>query len=400
MKNQEPEVGIVFLCDLHGTVLEVIHDEMGLTDRIHAGKSLSTIVERGSLGKSLNFIIEIKSKGAAFDWQLGVTVLDQAEILSFAGALWNERLLIVAAKTADGLEKLVNKLAQMGNEQINSLRSAMKARADLIKNQEQKESSLYDELGRLNNELANLQRELAKKNFELEKLNEEKNHFLGMAAHDLRNPLNAIQMYSEFLLDEATEVLNPEQLEFVSIIHSSSQFMLRLVNDLLDVAKIESGKLELELATTDLIELIRRGVSLNSIFATKKGISVKFSHGDNIPNVFIDSAKIEQVLNNLITNAVKFSNPGEVLEIGVSKSDSEVIISVEDHGQGIPADELGKLFKPFQRTSVRSTGGEDSTGLGLAIVRKIVTGHKGRVWVESEVGKGSTFYVAIPLPTD
>ena len=201
-------------------------------------------------------------------------------------------------------------------------------------------------------------------------------------------------------MDEATEVLNPEQLEFVSIIHSSSQFMLRLVNDLLDVAKIESGKLELELATTDLIELIRRGVSLNSIFATKKGISVKFSHGDNIPNVFIDSAKIEQVLNNLITNAVKFSNPGEVLEIGVSKSDSEVIISVRDHGQGIPADELGKLFKPFQRTSVRSTGGEDSTGLGLAIVRKIVTGHKGRVWVESEVGKGSTFYVAIPLPTD
>ncbi|MGA8831719.1 MAG: hypothetical protein WB554_08945 [Desulfomonilaceae bacterium] len=89
MKEQKPDIGIVFLCDLDGTVLEVIRDELGLTDRIHRGKSLSTIVERGSLGKSLNFIVEIKSKGAAFDWQLGVPVLDRVEILSFAGALWN-----------------------------------------------------------------------------------------------------------------------------------------------------------------------------------------------------------------------------------------------------------------------------------------------------------------------
>jgi signal transduction histidine kinase len=400
MKEQKPDIGVVFLCDLDGTVLEVIRDELGLADRIHTGKSLSTIVERGSLGKSLNFIVEIKSKGAAFDWQLGVPILDLVEVLSFAGALWNERLLIVAAKTADGLEKLVNELTQMGNEQINSLRSAMKAHADLKKNQKQKESTLYDELGRLNNELANLQRELTKKNIELEKLNEEKNRFLGIAAHDLRNPLNAIQMYSEFLSDEASEVLKPEQLEFVSIIHSSSQFMLRLVNDLLDVAKIESGKLELDLTRTDLIDLIRHNVTLNNTMASKKNINIDFHYDQDIPETLVDTAKIEQVLNNLIVNAIKFSNPGSAINVKVARSGKEAVISVKDQGQGIPDGEIDKLFKPFQRTSVRSTGGEDSTGLGLAIVRKIVMGHQGRVWVESEVGKGSTFYVALPLPTD
>ena len=400
MKEQTPDIGVVFLCALDGTVLEVIRDDMGLNDRIHLGKSLSTIVERGSLGKSLNFIVEIKSRGAAFDWQLGVPILDHVEVLSFGGALWNERLLIVAAKTSDELEKLVNELAQMGNEQINSLRSVMKAHADLIKKQEQKESSLYDELGRLNNELANLQRELTKKNIELEKLNEEKNRFLGIAAHDLRNPLNAIQMYSEFLSDEASEVLTPEQLEFVSIIHSSSQFMLRLVNDLLDVAKIESGKLELNLARTDLIDLIRHNVTLNNTMASKKNISIDFHYDQDIPVALVDTAKIEQVLNNLIVNAIKFSNPGSVINVKVARSGKGAVISVKDQGQGIPDGEIDKLFKPFQRTSVRSTGGEDSTGLGLAIVRKIVMGHQGRVWVESEVGKGSTFYVALPLLSD
>jgi signal transduction histidine kinase len=397
MKPDQPEMGIVFSCGLDGTIQEVIQDGLGLSDGIHPGKPLSTIVERGSLIKSLNFIVEIKSHGAVFGWQLGMRISDSVEILSFAGVLWNERLLIIGAKTTDGLEKILNEMLQMGAEQINSLRSAMKDREQLLRNREQTDSSVYDELGRLNNELANLQREVTKKNVELEKLNEEKNRFLGIAAHDLRNPLNAIQMYSEFLLDEAADALNQEQMGFVSIIHSSSRFMLELVNDLLDVAKIESGKLELELSNTDLVRLIERNVVLNSAMASKKQIELHFEHDDYVPNVQIDTSKIEQVLNNLITNALKFSSSGSVIKVNLVRTDNEVILSVKDQGQGIPSDDLDKLFKPFQRTSVKTTGGEESTGLGLAIVRKIVLGHKGRVWVESEVGSGTTFYVALPL---
>jgi signal transduction histidine kinase len=120
-------------------------------------------------------------------------------------------------------------------------------------------------------------------------------------------------------------------------------------------------------------------------------------HDSVIPFMMIDKAKIEQVLNNLITNAVKFSNPGSSVEMRLTKSGEDVVLSVTDHGLGIPPQELDKLFKPFQRTSVRSTGGEESTGLGLAIVRKVVVGHAGKVWVDSEVGKGSTFYASLPI---
>ncbi len=270
MKTERQDVGAVFRCGLDGTILDVVRDELGLEPRIQPGRSLAMVVDGGSLGKSLTFLNEIKSHGSAFDWQLGVPIKGSVMILSFGGALWEDSIVIVAAKTSNGLGKLVDELTGIGNEQINSLRSALKERVDLKKEHEQRESALFDELGRLNNELANLQRELTKKNMELEKLNEEKNRFLGIAAHDLRNPLNAIQMYSEFLLDEAVEALDTEQMEFVSIIHSSSQFMLQLVNDLLDVAKIESGKLQLELIETDLTELIKRNVTVNTPMASRK----------------------------------------------------------------------------------------------------------------------------------
>jgi two-component system, OmpR family, sensor kinase len=398
MTLAHPEVGIAFTCGLDGTIIDVIRDELGVSDRISPGRALSTVVDRGSLGKTLNFIVEIKMQGAAFDWQLGVPIAGRISMLSFAGIISGERLLIVAAKTADGLEKLVEDLMKIGNEQINRLRSAMKDRAALSIEKAQQESYLYDELGRLNNELANLQRELAKKNVELEKLNEEKNRFLGIAAHDLRNPLNAIQIYSEFLLDETSSILDPEHVEFVSIIHASSQFMLQLVNDLLDVAKIESGKLQLELAPTDLAALVQRNVALNSVMASKKSITLRLLAHGNIHELMLDASKIEQILNNLITNAVKFSNAGSFVDVGIEGFDKEVVISVKDEGQGIPANERDKLFEPFQRTSVKTTAGEGSTGLGLAIVRKIALGHGGRVWVESEVGRGTTFYVALPLP--
>lgn len=400
MSTIGPEQGFAFFCTHDATIAEVIRDELGLSGRIQRGRSLFTLVDQGSVPKALNFLLEIKSRGAAFDWQLSVPVAGTLDVLNFAGAVADDKLLIVAAKTSDGLKQIVEELVKIGNEQINSLRSVLKDQAELAKKTAQRESALYDELSRLNNELTNLQRELVKKNIQLEQLNEEKNRFLGIAAHDLRNPLNAIQLYSEFLLEEVAGLLNPEHQEFIEIIHSSSQFMLQLVNDLLDVAKIESGKLYLEVEPTDLVELIKRNLVINRAMAAKKEISLGFQYDTDIPELMIDKAKMEQVLNNLITNAVKFSAPGSSVEVGLTKSQRAVILSVRDKGQGIPKKDLEKLFTPFQRTSVRPTAGEQSTGLGLAIVRKIVAGHGGKVWVESEVGKGSTFYVSLPLGTD
>lgn len=400
MTDDNDTAGVALLCDLDGTIVRIISDRVGLSHRVAPGKSFSLVVDRGSLTKALDFLLAIKSDEAAFDWELGMPVGDSVRILHFAGARTGDELVVVGANTLEEAERLLVELESMWNEQANHLRTTLKENIQIAKEAQTRESGLYDELGRLNNELANLQRELMKKNIELEKLNQEKNRFLGMAAHDLRNPLSAIQMYSEFLLDEAADALDSEQMDFVSVIHASSQFMLQLVNDLLDVAKIESGKLELITESIDLVGLLEDNVKLNASLASRKNIDVRFHCADGPIFVRADRAKIDQVLNNLVSNGVKFSSPGTVVAVHVERSEDKAIFSVEDQGQGIPQQELAGLFQAFRKTSVMATGGEESTGLGLAIVHKIVHGHGGRVWVESKPGKGSKFFVELPLLED
>jgi PAS domain S-box-containing protein len=238
---------------------------------------------------------------------------------------------------------------------------------------------------------------LARKNTELAALNEQKNQFLGMAAHDLRNPLAVILNYTEFILGGYVGTTTPEQTKFIATMKRSSEFMLKLINDLLDVAKIEAGKVNLELEPTDLAELLRQNIALNQVLAGKKGVRLELEFAADLPKMELDPAKIEQVLNNLVSNAVKFSSPGSTVKIRAARSNGTVRISVADHGPGIPPDEIGKLFTAFGRTSVRSTTGEKDTGLGLLIVKRILEAHHGGIRVESEPGKGTTFFADLPV---
>jgi signal transduction histidine kinase len=254
----------------------------------------------------------------------------------------------------------------------------------------------YDELSRLNNELATAQRELAKKNAELARLNDQKNQFLGIAAHDLRNPLDVILTYSRFLLEDAGGKLDPQHIRFINTIRSSSSFMLRLVEDFLDISKIEAGRLDLDFARVDLAALVRRNVELHRVLAEKKKIEIDLEEEGGEVALVLDAAKIEQVLNNLIGNAVKFSPPGSRVFVQVTGNGEGAGIAVRDQGPGIPEDELDRLFRPFEKTSVRSTGGEKGAGLGLAIAKSIVHGHRGEIRVESKVGEGAAFHVSLP----
>jgi PAS domain S-box-containing protein len=239
--------------------------------------------------------------------------------------------------------------------------------------------------------------ELALKNVELKDLNEQKNRLLGMAAHDLRNPLSIIVSYSDFMLGGSAGQLTPEHQKFLSAIKRNSDFMVTLINDLLDVSKIEAGRLDFDRQMTDLVGLIRGVADLSRALAEKKNIRLTVDCPPELPPLLLDVAKIEQVLENLISNAIKFSNPETAISVSLARRDGNVVLAVQDHGQGIPAEELSKLFQPFGRTSVRGTAGEKSTGLGLAIVKRIVEGHGGTISVASEAGKGSTFTVTLPV---
>jgi len=255
------------------------------------------------------------------------------------------------------------------------------------------------ELEQVNRELVMTQRELEQKNLELARLNEQKNYFLGMAAHDLRNPMGAIFNSSELIIEEDLGPINAEQKEMMEAIKSASEFMLNLVNDFLDIAHIESGKLTLKKQEVNILNLLGKNVQFNKNFATKKHISLTYSYDNSliIPDMSVDPAKLQQVMNNLISNAIKYTHSGGSVAVAVETKDDQLIISVEDNGQGIPENEVEQLFAPFQRTSVQSTAGEKSTGLGLAIAKKIVHAHEGELWVKSQVGKGSTFFISLPL---
>ena len=257
--------------------------------------------------------------------------------------------------------------------------------------------ALREKLRKLTAELERVQRELGDRDSELERVKQQRNQFIGMAAHDLRTPLTAIKFYSYFLLTQPVSSLTDEERKFVAVIHSSSDFMGRLVDDLLDLALIESGRLRLNLSPTDIVDLASRTITLLGVLAARKSVAIRFS-ADPVPAMILDAQKLEQVLNNLVGNALKFSPAGATVEVRVEGLGAEgVRLTVRDQGPGIPRAEIDRLFHPFERTTVRDLEGEKSSGLGLAIVRRVVEGHRGRIAVESEVGKGTEFVVELPV---
>ncbi|MBI5768829.1 MAG: hybrid sensor histidine kinase/response regulator [Verrucomicrobia bacterium] len=234
---------------------------------------------------------------------------------------------------------------------------------------------------------------------QLSRANAAKNKFLGMAAHDLRNPLASIRGLAEFLRDGVAGPLTVDQKDLIATIHSASQSMLELVNELLDVATIEAGELKLQLEAQNLADVIAKSVSLTNLEAAKKQTRAHFTPAGPGPVLMIDAAKIRQVIDNLLSNAVKYSPPGSEIAVQLSTDASRGTCSfaVQDQGPGIPAGERDKLFKDFSRLSVRPTGGEKSTGLGLAICRKIVEAHRGTITAENLPSRGCEFRVTVPL---
>ena len=234
---------------------------------------------------------------------------------------------------------------------------------------------------------------------QLSRANAAKNKFLGMAAHDLRNPLASIRGLAEFLRDGVVGPLSEEQLDLVKTIHDASQSMLDLVNELLDVATIEAGELKITLGEHDLNELVARSVALTNIEAAKKNTRVQLESSLEKLIVPIDPAKMKQVIDNLLSNAVKYSPPGSIVTALITSAPASgaAVFAVKDQGPGIPENEREKLFKDFGRLSVQPTGGEKSTGLGLAICRKIVEAHHGTIEAHNLPQRGCEFRVSLPL---
>jgi signal transduction histidine kinase len=188
-----------------------------------------------------------------------------------------------------------------------------------------------------------------------------------------------------------------ERADIVNMICNLTQGMMNLLNDLLDITSIEAGKIDLQPTPVAMRPYLRETEHYHRLLAERKKIRLVTEVEDNLPVVVFDQQRIGQVLNNLLSNAIKFSPMHTVVRLRVKAVPAGLEFSVIDHGQGIPSEELGRLFGAFQRTSTKPTAGEHSTGLGLSICKRIVELHGGHIGVESEVGRGSRFFFVLPL---
>ncbi len=231
---------------------------------------------------------------------------------------------------------------------------------------------------------------------ELSRLNELKNKFIGIAAHDLRNPISIIKGYFELFNERILGEITSMQKDIINKIYKANENMLSMVNDFLDISTIESGKLKLRKEEIVVKKHLKEIYESSALLAKSKSITLNLDIDEEVTTTVYDKQRIEQVMSNLITNAIKFSYPDSNIKIKASKQEGELIISVTDHGQGIPTAEIDKLFSAYETTSVKPTGNEKSTGIGLFIARQIIEAHGGRIWVESIQDEGSTFIFSIP----
>lgn len=238
-------------------------------------------------------------------------------------------------------------------------------------------------------------RELQEKNQRLEQLNREKNEFLSIAAHDLKNPLFSIQGFSH-LVKTSYDKLDKEQIrEFMDLIESGSERMFLLIKNLLDVNMIELGNMNIALEAVDISSLIEHLLFNYKDKTQKKNITVTYQPLDN-NQVFSDAAATQQVLDNLISNAIKYSPFDKEISIKLIDTDTHIRCNITDQGQGLSPAEQSKLFTKFTRLTPKPTDNEHSTGLGLFIVKKLIEAMHGTVGCQSEVGKGSCFYIELP----
>jgi signal transduction histidine kinase len=251
-----------------------------------------------------------------------------------------------------------------------------------------------DEIGALAADVNRMNDELQRVYGELETASRHKSDFLATMSHELRTPLNAIIGFSEVLHEQMFGSLNERQLAYVEDVLEAGRHLLSLINDVLDLAKIEAGKMDLELAQVSLPELLRGAISMHSEPAGRGQLKLGLTSEPEEITVTADERRVRQIVFNLLSNAVKFTPPDGRVDVSARLDDGYVEIAVADTGPGIAVAELETIFEEFEQTADGRRA--DGTGLGLPLSRKLVELHGGRIWAESEVGRGSTFRFTIP----
>jgi signal transduction histidine kinase len=351
-------------------------------------------------------------------WKVFVEQPESAAFASVRGKIWRTALLL-AAFLAVGVglsvllaRRLVRPVKQIGTAAARIGAGAYDERIELRRRDEL--GGLADELNGMaaslqasvqslerkveerTRELQEALAELSQKSRQLEVASKHKSHFLANMSHELRTPLNAIIGFSQVLRQRLFGPINAKQEEYLDDILSSGNHLLSLINDVLDLSKVEAGQIELEVAAFSLREALERGVVMVREPATEHGVHLSLELAPGVDLVTGDERRLRQVIFNLLSNAVKFTPEDGSVIVATSRVDGEVRVSVTDTGPGIAPEDRERIFEEFQQTDVGVQQSE-GTGLGLALSKRLVELHGGRIWVESEAGHGSRFVFTLPI---
>ncbi len=244
-------------------------------------------------------------------------------------------------------------------------------------------------------ELEQRSQELADTNVSLEEMSRHKSQFLANMSHELRTPLNSIIGYTKLILDGLEGDINEEQQKDLQSVYNNGKHLLELINDLLDLSRIEAGKTVLSYGTFTISDLLAEVIPTVEQLAREKGLTLTYSVAPDIGSLYADKAKTRQVLINILGNAIKFTNEGSV-KLNVTETDSDFVFSVTDTGMGMKKEDLEAIFDSFKQVGPAQIAGYEGTGLGLAISKQFIEMQGGRIWAESELGKSSTFTFTLP----
>lgn len=299
------------------------------------------------------------------------TVLLSARMIALGG----EPYLVSASNDITEQKKIEQEL-QETNARLDSQNLKLKAQAQLLLEQRE---------------------ELVNKNKEIERANQMKSEFLASMSHELRTPLNAVIGFSELMLDGVTGEVNEEQKECLNDILSGGRHLLDLINDVLDLSKVEVGKMEFKPVELRVEEVISDSVQTVRALTEQKNHSVRIRVEEGIRNVYADKSRLRQVLLNLLSNATKFTPSGGKLEITAETKDEMCLFGVRDNGIGIRPEDRERIFEVFTQAETIEEETRKGTGLGLTLTRQFLLAMGGSIWVESEYGKGSVFYFTVPF---
>ena len=337
-------------------------------------------------------------------WSLSILVIATLVAMSFAWLFGNRIFVkpiyeLVAAVTRFGTGEMNARTGlQHTNDEVGQLAQSFDDMATLLESRNLEREKIQAELQASNRRLQEAIEQANDMAILAQAANVAKSEFLANMSHELRTPLNVIIGFAELILDKQCGPLTPEQEEYLGDVLHSAQGLFQLINDILDLTKIEAGNLELELSEVRLPELLSRSLTILKEKALKHNIRLSYEEDDTPVSIIADERKLKQIIYNLLANAVKFTPDGGEVHIRSKFEEGFVRVSVEDSGIGIKKEDIERIFDPFEQADSSLSRRFQGSGLGLSLTRSLVELHGGRIWVESHgEGKGSTFSFLIPL---